>query len=101
MSKKVSEEESKKDVVSLINSLNDNEMLYFYYISLISSDSLMSVEDCELAEKQMLEFQEALPKTNVKNTEGTDWSKLIEDGLDVIRRDKEFFQNDITTQPNN
>ena len=93
MPKKVSEEESKKDVVSLINSLNDSGMLYFYYISLISSDSLMSVEDCEFAEKQMLEFQEALPKTNVKNTEDTDWSKLIEDGLDVIRRDKKFFQN--------
>lgn len=93
MSKKVSEEESKKDVVSLINSLNDNGVLYFYYISLISSDSLMSVEDCEIAEKQMLEFQEALPKTNVKNTEKLDWSKLIEDGLDIIRRDKEFFQN--------
>jgi hypothetical protein len=93
MSKKVSEEESKKDVVSLINSLNDNGVLYFYYISLISSDSLMSVEDCEIAEKQMLEFQEALPKTNVKNTEKLDWPKLIEDGLNVIRRDKEFFQN--------
>lgn len=93
MSKKVSEEESKKDIVAFINSLIESDMLYLFYASLISADTLVSLDDCEVVEKQMLEFKEALPKTNLEKDKLDEWSKLIEDGLDIIRRDKKLFQN--------
>lgn len=63
-------------------------MLPLYFASLISADTLVSVESCDINEKELLETLEELPKTNLPKEEIEKWIDMGNKGLEIIRRDK-------------
>ena len=69
-----------------INTLFKEGQLDFFYVSVISSDTLLSVGACDNSERLLLGFKEVLPDTEVPGKEK--WYELIEDGLKIIKRDR-------------
>ena len=51
-------------MIELLNALKENGMIWFYLVSLISSDTLFTVEDCEKSIDLLKQTLEALPETN-------------------------------------
>ena len=86
MEKKRTEKEINQDIVSFLNSIFKEGVLNLYYASLISADSLNTVEDCDIAEKSLNEFNEALPETKISEQEK--WFERIKDGLKIVKRKK-------------
>lgn len=65
--------------------------LYFYLVSLISSDSLLTVEDCEEALKEIVFCLEVLSENNINNKEKI--HKMLIDGREIVLRDLEILKN--------
>lgn len=86
MEKNVTEKEIKQDIVSFLNAIFEEGLLNLYYAMLISADSLSTVEDCNLAEKSLNEFKDALPETKI--SERGKWLERINDGLKIVKREK-------------
>ena len=66
-------------------------MLYFYLVSLISSDSLLSVEDCEESLREIDFCLEILPENDIKDREKI--KQMLIDGKEIVLRDLEMFKN--------
>lgn len=71
-----------------IEKVNSIQMLPLYFASLISADTLVSVESCDISEKELLETLEELPKTNLPKEEIEKWADMGNKGLEIIRRDR-------------
>lgn len=76
---------------NFLEGLEKGGFLYFYLVSLISSDSLLTVEDCEEALKEIDFCLEVLPENNINNKERI--QKMLEDGREIVLRDLEIFKN--------
>ena len=86
MEKKRTGKEIKQDIVSFLNLIFEEGVLNLYYAGLISADSLNTVEDCDIAEKSLNEFKDALPETNISEQEKC--LERINDGLKIVKREK-------------
>ena len=86
MERKRTEKEIRNDIVSFLNCIFKEGVLNLYYASLISADSLNTAEDCDVAEKSLNEFKEALPNTEINNQEK--WLERIKEGLNIVKREK-------------
>lgn len=72
-----------------IEELSEVGALPLYFAALISADALITVERCETYERDLLETVKELPKTNLPKEEIEKWIKIGNDGLEIIRRDRE------------
>lgn len=72
-----------------IEELSEAGALPLYFAALISADALITVERCETYERDLLETVKELPKTNLPKEEIEKWIKIGNDGLEIIRRDRE------------
>lgn len=74
----------------------DSPVLSMLYNKLISSDVLVTVEDCEHSIKELNTMKNALDTlvpTNFANESRINrWYKLIEDGLYICNRDKNLME---------
>ena len=75
---------------NFLEKLQENNMLDFYLVSLISSDSLINLETCEKHLKKMQEVKEYMKTANLNNKEK--YAEMIEKGEEIIKRDLEFYQ---------
>lgn len=75
-----------------LEGLEKGGLLYFYLVSLISSDSLLSAEDCEESIKEIDYCLEILPENNIKDKEKIE--KMLIDGKEIVLRDLESFKNE-------
>ena len=73
----------------LLEKLQKDNILNFYLVSLISSDTLESLDDCDRVLKEIDFLKEILPENNIDNKEH--YEKLINDGEIIILRDKAIF----------
>ena len=73
----------------LLEKLQKDNLLNFYLVSLISSDTLESIDDCDRVLKEIDFLKEILPENNIDNKEH--YEKLINDGEIIILRDKAIF----------
>lgn len=76
---------------NFLEGLEKGGMLYFYLVSLISSDSLLTVEDCEESLKEIDFCLSVLPDNDIKDKERI--QKMLEDGREIVLRDMETFKN--------
>lgn len=76
---------------NFLEGLEKGGMLYFYLVSLISSDSLLTVEDCEESLKEIDFCLSVLPDNDIKDKERI--QKMLEDGRKIVLRDMETFKN--------
>ena len=76
---------------NFLEGLEKGGMLYFYLVSLISSDSLLTIEDCEESLKEIDFCLSVLPDNDIKDKERI--QKMLEDGREIVLRDMETFKN--------
>lgn len=74
-----------------LEGLEKGGLLYFYLVSLISSESLLSAEDCEESLKEIDYCLEILPENDIKDKEKIE--KMLIDGKEIVLRDLESFKN--------
>lgn len=82
--------ENKTDSRKFLEGLEKDGVLYFYLVSLISSDSLLTVEDCEESLKEIDFCLEILPENNIENKEKIE--QMLIDGKEIVLRDLENFK---------
>lgn len=82
--------ESKINSRKFLEGLEKGGVLYFYLVSLISSDSLLTVEDCEESLKEIDFCLEILPENNIENKEKIE--QMLIDGKEIVLRDLENFK---------
>ena len=70
--------------------LEEGGMLYFYLASLISSDSLFTVENCEESLREIDFCLEILPENNIKDKEKI--KQMLIDGKEIVLRDLEMLK---------
>lgn len=79
-----------RDIATLLEELEGTGLLNLYFVSLISADNILTAGDCDTSEKKLLELREAIPNSNVKEKEK--WISRVEDGLKIVRRDREKYK---------
>lgn len=85
------EKKNYADYRNFLEGLEKGGMLYFYLASLISSDSLLSVEDCEESLRELDFCLEILPENDIKDREKI--KQMLIDGKEIVLRDLEMFKN--------
>lgn len=81
---------NKTDSRKFLEGLEKGGVLYFYLVSLISSDSLLTVEDCEESLKEIDFCLEILSENNIENKEKIE--QMLIDGKEIVLRDLENFK---------
>lgn len=72
--------------------LEKGGLLYFYLISLISSDSLFTVEDCEESLKEIDYCLEILPENDIKDKDKI--HNMLLQGRKIVLKDMMRIKND-------
>lgn len=85
------EKKNYADYRNFLEGLERGGMLHFYLVSLISSDSLLSVEDCEESLREIDFCLEILPENDIKDREKI--KQMLIDGKEIVLRDLEMFKN--------
>ena len=78
------------DYRNFLEGLEKGGMLYFYLASLISSDSLFTVENCEESLREIDFCLEILPENNIKDKEKI--KQMLIDGKEIVLRDLEMLK---------
>lgn len=76
----------------LLEGLETVGLLYFYLVSLISSDSLFTVEDCEKSLKEIDNCLEILPENDIKNKEKI--HEMLIQGKEIVLKEMERINNE-------
>ena len=85
------EKKNYADYRNFLEGLEKGGMLYFYLVSLISSDSLLSVEDCEESLREIDFCLEILPENDIEDREKI--KQMLIDGKEIVLRDLEMLKN--------
>ena len=75
-----------------LEGLEKGGLLYVYLVSLISSDSLFTIEDCEESLKEIDYCLEILPKNDIKDKDKI--HDMLLQGREIVLRDMERFKNE-------
>lgn len=75
-----------------LEGLEKGGVLYMYLVSLISSDSLFTVEDCEESLKELEYCLEILPENDIKDKEKIH-EMLIQD-KEIVLKEMERIKNE-------
>lgn len=75
-----------------LENLEKSGFLYLYLVSLISSDSLLTVEDCEESLKEIDYCLEILPENDIKDKKKI--KKMLLEGKEIVLRDLDILKNE-------
>lgn len=75
-----------------LEGLEKGGLLYVYLVSLISSDSLFTVEDCEESLKEIDYCLEILPENDIKDKDKI--HDMLLQGREIVLKDMERFKNE-------
>jgi len=78
-------------MVELLNTLKENGMIWFYLVSLISVDTLFTVEDCDKSIELLNQTLEALPDTNFDEDEKEKIKEHCIKGIKICENEKKDF----------
>lgn len=84
------EKKNYTDYRNFLEGLEKGGMLYFYIASLISSDSLFTVENCEESLREIDFCLEILPENNIKDKEKI--KQMLIGGKEIVLRDLEMLK---------
>lgn len=75
-----------------LEGLEKGEVLYMYLVSLISSDSLFTVEDCKESLKEIEYCLEILPENDIKDKEKI--HEMLIQGKEIVLKEMERINNE-------
>jgi hypothetical protein len=77
---------------NIIEELDKSGLIYLFLGSLISSEKLLSIKDCENSLKQMIILDNSLKVSNIDNDKKIKYKDFIDRGIEIIKRDLENIQ---------
>lgn len=72
--------------------LEKEGLLYLYLVSLVSADSLLTIEDCEESLKEIEYCLEILPENDIKDKEKI--RQMLLEGKKIVLRDLDILKNE-------
>lgn len=76
---------------NFLEKLEEANILYFYLVSLISSDSLFSIKDCKESLDEIEYCLSVLPENNIKDKDKI--KDMLLSGKEIVLRDMEMFRS--------
>ena len=73
-----------------LEGLEKEGLLYLYLVSLVSADSLFTVEDCEESLKEIDYCLEILPENDIKDKDKI--KEMLIQGKEIVLKDMEKFK---------
>lgn len=70
----------------------DSEILNLLLVSLFSSDKLITIEDCNKSERELMKIKWAIENVDLSEERKAHWYKYAEDGLEIVRSDREELE---------
>ena len=86
---------NKKD--NIIELLHESGFIYLMFGSLISSDKLLSVKDCEKSIKELELLNEALKEANIEEDKRKEYQDFIDKGFGIVNEDLKRFKEENET----
>jgi len=80
-----------------IEELHKNELIYLVFASLISSDTLLGLDDCENSLNRLTKYNEDLKNANIDTESKQKYQKFINDAFEIVNRDLKNFKNKMET----
>ena len=74
-----------------LEGLEKGGLLYFYLVSLISSDELITEEDCDESLREIEHCLEILPENNIQNKEKIE--EMLIQGKEIVIKEREKIKN--------
>ena len=78
--------------INVLEELHKSGFIYLMLGSLISSDSLLSVEDCETSLEQLEKLNEDLKTANIEEEKKKEYQEFIDKGFEIVKRDLNQFK---------
>lgn len=82
----------KKNIIEL---LHKSGFIYLMLGPLISSDTLLSVKDCETSLIELERLNEDLKEANIEEEKRKEYQDFIDRGFEIVKRDLEKFKKDM------
>lgn len=82
---------------NIIELLHKSGFIYLMLGSLISSDTLLSIKDCEKSIKELEKLNEALKEANIEEKKKKEYQDFIDRGFEIVKRDLEKFKEKMET----
>lgn len=79
-------------MIDLLNKLKESGMLYFFLVSLISSNTLLTVKDCENSITRLKELLEVIPQSDLTDEEKEKTTNFCNEGIAICERDKKELE---------
>ena len=80
-----------------IEELHKNGLIYLVFVSLISSDTLLGLDDCENSLNILTKYNEELKNANIDAESKQKYQKFINDAFEIVNRDLKSFKNKMET----
>ena len=80
-----------------IEELHKNGLIYLVFVSLISSDTLLGLDDCENSLNILTKHNEELKNANIDAESKQKYQKFINDAFEIVNRDLKSFKNKMET----
>ena len=85
-------EEKIERLVSIVESADDS-IMYMIFVSIISSDSIMCLEDCNKAMELCNDLKVAIESANISKKKKKIYLGYISKNIDIINQDIEHYTN--------
>ena len=76
-----------------IEELHKNGLIYLAFVSLISSETLLGLDDCENSLNILTKYNEELKNANIDAESKQKYQKFINDAFEIVNRDLKSFKN--------
>ena len=76
-----------------IEEFHKNGLIYLVFVSLISSDTLLGLDDCENSLNILTKYNEELKNANIDAESKQKYQKFINDAFEIVNRDLKSFKN--------
>jgi len=78
-------------MVNLLNQLKNNGLLWLYFGTLISSDNILTVEDCDRSIELLKQTKKAIPNSEISEEEKKELLQFCDNGIKICEADKNNF----------
>lgn len=79
---------------NIIELLHESGFIYLMFGSLISSDKLLSVKDCEKSIKELERLNEALKEADIEEHKRKEYQDFIDKSFGIVNEDLKRFKEE-------
>lgn len=73
----------------------NSQILNLLLVSLFSSDTLLTTDDCNRSERELLKIKWAIEETDLSGEMKAHWNDYVEKGIEICRRDRAEMEKQV------